>query len=79
MAKAGGKLNQTSKKPGKRLGIKIYGNQAIKSGNIIVRQRGSYFRSGDGTMMGKDYTIFAVKEGKVNFRQLSGKKIVEVE
>ena len=61
------------------MGIKIYGNQAIKSGNIIVRQRGSYFRSGDGTMMGKDYTIFAVKEGKVNFRQLSGKKIVEVE
>jgi len=78
MAKAAGKLNQTPSQPGRRLGIKIYGGQKTNKGAIIVRQNGSIFHPGDGVKMGKDYTIFSVKEGIVNFRHLNGKQIVEV-
>ena len=62
----------------KRLGIKLYEGQETKSGSIIVRQKGTKFHSGDGTDLGKDYTIFAVKSGKVNFKTLRGKQYVEV-
>lgn len=62
----------------KRLGIKLYEGQTTKSGSIIVRQKGTKFHSGQGTDMGKDYTIFAVKTGKVNFKTLRGKQYVEV-
>jgi large subunit ribosomal protein L27 len=51
----------------KRLGVKVYGGQAVISGNIIVRQRGTRFFPGEGVMMGKDHTIFAVTEGVVKF------------
>jgi|TARA_B100000475_G_scaffold195322_1_gene171739 large subunit ribosomal protein L27 len=51
----------------KRLGIKVYGNQSVKSGGIIVRQRGLTFKPGKGVMVGKDYTIFAVQDGIVQF------------
>lgn len=78
MAKAGGKLNQTPPQPGRRLGIKIYGGQNSQKGNIIIRQKGSNFHPGEGVRMGKDYTIFSLKDGKVNFRHLNGKQIVEV-
>ncbi len=53
----------------KRLGVKLFGGQACVSGNIIVRQRGTKFHPGEGVMMGKDHTIFAVTEGKVQFRK----------
>lgn len=53
----------------KRLGVKIYGGQTVISGNIIVRQRGTKFFPGEGVMMGRDHTIFAVVEGVVNFRR----------
>ena len=45
----------------KRLGIKVYGNQLVKSGGIIVRQRGLTFKPGKDVMVGKDYTLFALK------------------
>ena len=51
----------------KRLGIKVYGNQTIKAGGIIVRQRGLTFKPGKGVMVGKDYTIFALQNGIVKF------------
>jgi len=51
----------------KRLGIKIYGNQSVKSGGIIVRQRGLTFKPGKGVNVGKDYTIFALQNGIVEF------------
>jgi len=78
MAKTGGKLKQKPPRPGKRLGVKVFAGQKVIPGNIIVRQRGSNFHPGLGTDMGKDFTIFAVKEGLVNFKKNKGKKIVEV-
>jgi len=51
----------------KRLGVKIYGGQNAINGNIIVRQRGTKFWPGEGVGMGKDFTIYAVTDGVVNF------------
>ena len=51
----------------KRLGVKLYGGQAAISGNIIIRQRGTKFHPGEGVGIGKDHTIFAVRDGKVLF------------
>ncbi len=62
----------------KRLGVKLYGGQAVKSGNIIVRQRGTRFFAGNGVSMGNDFTLYAVQEGIVHFKTLRGKKIIEV-
>jgi large subunit ribosomal protein L27 len=59
---------------GKRLGIKRYGGQYVKSGEIIVRQRGSNFHPGTNAAMGKDFTIFAKSEGFVAFRRMTGHK-----
>lgn len=62
----------------KRLGIKAYGGQKVIPGSIIVRQRGTKVNAGNGVSMGRDYTIFAVEEGIVRFKELRGKKYVEV-
>lgn len=62
----------------KRLGVKIYGGGNVIPGNIIVRQKGSTFNAGKGVQTGKDFTLFAVEEGIVNFKTRLGKKIVEV-
>ncbi|MDY6148491.1 MAG: 50S ribosomal protein L27 [Porphyromonas sp.] len=51
----------------KRLGVKIYGGQDVKAGNIIVRQRGTQHHPGDNVGMGKDHTLFALVDGKVVF------------
>ena len=51
----------------KRLGVKIYGGQAIIAGNIIVRQRGTVHNAGDNVGMGKDHTLFAPTDGIVKF------------
>ena len=53
----------------KRLGVKIYGGQDIIAGNIIVRQRGTTHHAGDNVGMGKDHTLFALIDGKVNFKK----------
>lgn len=62
----------------KRLGVKLYGGEKVINGNIIVRQKGTKFFAGQGVSMGKDYTLYAVKDGTINFRTLKAKKIVEV-
>lgn len=62
----------------KRLGIKIYGEQAVKTGNVIIRQRGSKVRAGEGVKLSKDFTLIALKNGKVKFDQKNGKKYVSV-
>lgn len=62
----------------KRRGVKLYGGQKVQPGNIIVRQVGTKFFAGNGVLMGKDYTLFAVTEGIVAFKTLKGKQIVEV-
>ena len=53
----------------KRLGIKKYGDQAVKAGNIIVRQRGTVHNPGLNVGMGKDHTLYALIDGKVSFRK----------
>jgi len=63
---------------GKRLGVKKYDGEVVKPGMIIVRQRGTKIHPGFGVKMGKDFTIYAVREGIVKFHNISGKKSVSV-
>jgi len=58
----------------KRLGIKLFGGQAAKAGNIIVRQRGTRHNAGTNVGMGKDHTLFALTDGKVEFKRTRGDK-----
>lgn len=58
----------------KRLGVKIYGGQFAKAGNILVRQRGTAHRPGLNVGMGKDHTLFALAEGTVEFRRKKDNK-----
>lgn len=74
----GGSTRKNKDSISKRLGVKLYGGEKAESGNIIIRQKGNKFFSGDGTKQGTDYTIFAIKSGKVEFKQKLGKKIVSV-
>jgi large subunit ribosomal protein L27 len=53
----------------KRLGVKIYGGQPAIAGNIIVRQRGTVYHPGKNVGVGKDYTLFALTDGTVEFRK----------
>lgn len=65
--KAGGSTRNGRDSISKRLGVKRYGGQTVVAGNIIVRQRGSSFHPGDNVGMGKDYTLFAKVDGRVQF------------
>ncbi|MEN9964030.1 MAG: ribosomal protein [Bacteroidota bacterium] len=58
----------------KRLGVKIYGGQAAEAGNIILRQRGTVYHPGKNVGLGKDFTIFALADGVVEFRKSKGNK-----
>jgi large subunit ribosomal protein L27 len=63
---------------GRRLGVKIYGDQLAKVGNIIIRQRGTKFNAGAGTKLGRDFTIYAARDGRVEFIKREGKQYVMV-
>ncbi len=64
----------------KRLGVKIYGGQVVKAGNIIVRQRGTVHKPGLNVGLGKDHTLFALIDGKVKFqKKKDNKSFVSVE
>ncbi|TAL74623.1 MAG: 50S ribosomal protein L27 [Rhodanobacter sp.] len=64
----------------KYLGVKVYGGQAVSGGNIIVRQRGTQFHPGHGVGLGRDHTLFALTDGKVEFkiRGEHGRRFVSV-
>ncbi|NPA34712.1 MAG: 50S ribosomal protein L27 [Chlorobi bacterium] len=62
----------------KRLGVKLYGGQLAKTGNVIVRQRGTKYWPGDGVGRGSDDTLFALRDGIVRFRKRKGRTYVEV-
>ena len=62
----------------KRLGVKVYGNQPVKAGGIVVRQRGLTFKPGKGIMVGKDYTLFAIQDGIVQFETDNKTKFINV-
>ena len=77
--KAGGsRASQLTPRVGKRLGVKIFGGQAVKAGNIIIRQRGTKFHPGKGVGIGRDHTLFALKDGVVEFIKRQGKKLIAV-
>ncbi len=65
--KAGGSSRNGRDSEAKRLGVKVYGGEAINAGSIIVRQRGTQFHAGENVGVGKDYTLFALKDGTVQF------------
>lgn len=65
--KAGGSTQNNRDSQPKYLGVKLYAGEIVKPGVIIVRQRGTRFVAGTGTRMGNDHTIYAIREGKVNF------------
>ena len=78
--KAGGSTRNGRDSVSKRLGVKRFGGQEVKAGNIIVRQRGTRFHAGEGVSIGKDHTIFATIDGKVEFvpRGPKSRKFVQV-
>ena len=65
--KAGGSTRNGRDSESKRLGVKLFGGQAVVAGNIIVRQRGTEFHPGENVGCGKDHTLFALKDGVVQF------------
>lgn len=76
--KAQGAVKGNRDSRAKRRGVKLYGGQKVQPGNIIVRQAGSKFHAGKGVMTGKDFTLFAVEAGTVNFITHKGKRLIEV-
>jgi large subunit ribosomal protein L27 len=65
--KGGGTTRNGRDSESKRLGVKVYGGQAINAGGIIIRQRGTRVHAGENVGMGKDHTLFALIDGKVQF------------
>jgi large subunit ribosomal protein L27 len=65
--KGGGTTRNGRDSESKRLGVKVYGGQAINAGGIIIRQRGTKVHAGEGVGMGKDHTLYALVTGKVQF------------
>jgi large subunit ribosomal protein L27 len=63
----------------KMLGVKVFSGQQVRAGSIIVRQRGTRFRPGPGTGLGRDDTIFALRDGRVEFRRSGERRFVRVD
>ncbi len=77
--KGGGSSRNGRDSRSKRLGVKKFGGEAVRPGNIIVRQRGTRFKPGENVGLGKDYTIFSVIDGFVKFETVrNGRKRVSV-
>jgi large subunit ribosomal protein L27 len=70
--KGGGSSRNGRDSESKRLGVKKFGGEAVRSGNIIVRQRGTKIKPGRNVGLGRDYTIFATIDGKVQFETIRG-------
>jgi len=77
--KAGGSSRNGRDSAGRRLGLKLFGGQACLAGNILVRQRGTKWHPGNNVGMGKDHTLFALIDGRVEFRtKAKGRTYVSV-
>jgi large subunit ribosomal protein L27 len=78
--KAGGSTRNGRDSNAKRLGVKRFGGEVVLAGNILVRQRGTRFHAGDNVGIGKDHTLFATADGKVEFvvRGPKNRKYVQV-
>ncbi len=76
--KAGGSTNNGRDSNSKRLGVKKYGGEVVVAGNIIVRQRGKKIRPGNNVGLGKDYTLFALTDGNIEYFKRAGRTTVRV-
>jgi len=82
--KAGGTSKNNHDSPGQRLGVKVFGGEKVKTGDVIVRQVGQTKRAGAGTFLSRNFTIHAAKDGIVQFKQrrvkaFSGKSMSRTE
>ena len=82
--KAGGTSKNTRDSPGQRLGVKLFGGEAVKTGMVIVRQVGMTKRAGTGTSLSRNFTIHAARDGVVTYttrkiKTFSGKHVRRVE
>ena len=82
--KAGGSSKNVHDSPGQRLGVKVFGGQKVKTGQVIIRQTGNTKRSGKGTFQSRDFTIHAAQDGIVTFvkrrvRRFTGKTTIRTE
>jgi large subunit ribosomal protein L27 len=82
--KAAGTSKNNHDSPGQRLGVKVFGGQSVKTGDIIIRQIGMTKRPGSGTFMSKNYSIHAAKDGTVKFvsrrvKKFSGRSMPRTE
>ena len=71
---AAGSVTITPNVAGKRLGVKKFAGEVVRTGNIIVRQRGTVYHAGKNTKVSKDHSIYAVSDGVVSFRRMTGHK-----
>lgn len=76
--KGGGSSRNGRNSPGQRLGVKLFGGQRAKAGNVIVRQCGTKIVPGANVGMGRDFTLFALCDGYVKFEERKGKKVVSI-
>jgi large subunit ribosomal protein L27 len=76
--KAGGSSKNGRDSHSKRLGVKKFGGEVVRAGNILVRQRGTKIRPGENVGCGKDYTLFALIDGKVEYYKKAGRTTVRV-
>ena len=82
--KAGGSSKNVHDSPGQRLGVKLFGGEKVRNGQVIVRQVGQTKRAGKGTYMSRNFTIHAAKDGIVTFatrrvRLFSGRSVIRTE
>lgn len=77
--KQSGTTTQRTTRPGKRLGVKAFGGQAVSAGSIIVRQKGTKVHADRGVGVGRDHTLFAQRDGVVRFKVKRGKNVVGIE
>ena len=76
--KAGGSSRNGRDSESKRLGVKVFAGEAVTGGEIIVRQRGTRFKPGDGVGIGKDHTLFAARAGRVEFKTGRRGRVISV-
>lgn len=79
MAKKGGANRNGKDSNPHYMGVKRFGGQHVKAGEILVRQRGTHFHQGEGVGIGRDHTLFALKEGFVKFLFRKGKKRISIQ
>lgn len=76
--KQSGSTAQGSTRPGKRLGVKKYGGEKVTTGMILIRQRGTKYHAGNGVGIGRDHTLFALRDGIVDFTQKQGRRVISI-